>query len=822
MFAKLAKLAARFKLPILIIWLAAAVSLFIFAPTLAKVGVTDDSQFLPANTESTVAEKMLNEKFASPLRGSAGSATIVVFNPSGLSAQNRSEGQKLAAWLVSKDAPAAISNAVSVYSNPALESSLVSQDQTAMIISLDLAVASSSASARQAMKDIRAYVGSQGFSGQIYLSGSAGISYDLLTSVQSTIDKATLVTVVLVFFLLMLIYRSPVAILVPLITIGISYLVSRGLAGYIAASGVNISSLADAYLVVTLFGIGTDYCLFMVSRFKEEVQRQDQKAAGEQTLKRIGPVILASATTVMVALLCLGISQFGMNRTSGYILAMGVAITLVAGLTLTPALISLFGKNLLWPSKLKQARKTTPGNWERIGRLITRRPALFAIPLIVVLFLPYLALPGMRYTADVIEQMPASVESVKGFNILRDHFPPGQLGPLYVVIQAKSDSTAGPAWLPQIAQLSQKIGQIQGVAGVDYSSGPASQLSSLSQQIKAGIQGGSGNLSQLTFINALSSALKDLALRYPGIVQSQNFKDASANLSQISTLSAQLMAGDNTVLPAIVQKAGQISDSLLALSAEFALQTSTPFSDYLRATYFSTDGSLAKIKVNLTSDPYSAQATTTLKEIRTTLQEALNSTFNQAEKTYVGGTTAVQSDIIAINDSDFLRVLILAIFGILLVTILLIRSVTAPLYMILTVLFNFGATLGIATWLFLDVLKQNSEIYMLPIFVFVMLVAVGSDYNIFLVSRIREENRTQPLREAICSSVANTGGVITSCGIILAGTFATLTTASLQLVFQVGAAIGIGVLIDTFLVRAILIPSLAAIVGKWNWWPSKN
>ena len=127
--------------------------------------------------------------------------------------------------------------------------------------------------------------------------------------------------------------------------------------------------------------------------------------------------------------------------------------------------------------------------------------------------------------------------------------------------------------------------------------------------------------------------------------------------------------------------------------------------------------------------------------------------------------------------------------------------------------------MGIATWLFLDVLKQSTLIYMLPIFVFVILIAVGSDYNIFLVSRIREESRQKPMKEAICNAVTNTGGVITSCGIILAGTFATLTSAPLQMVYQVGAAIALGVLIDTFLVRAIVIPSLASIIGRWNWWP---
>ena len=141
--------------------------------------------------------------------------------------------------------------------------------------------------------------------------------------------------------------------------------------------------------------------------------------------------------------------------------------------------------------------------------------------------------------------------------------------------------------------------------------------------------------------------------------------------------------------------------------------------------------------------------------------------------------------------------------------------------MVLTVLFNFGATLGITAWLFLDVLKGENLIYLLPTFVFVMLAAVGADYNIFLVSRIREEAEQKSIKEAVQRAVANTGGVITSCGIILAGTFATLATSSLPMVLQIGAPIAIGVLVDTFLVRALLVPSLAALSGRWSWWPSK-
>ena len=142
--------------------------------------------------------------------------------------------------------------------------------------------------------------------------------------------------------------------------------------------------------------------------------------------------------------------------------------------------------------------------------------------------------------------------------------------------------------------------------------------------------------------------------------------------------------------------------------------------------------------------------------------------------------------------------------------------------MVATVLFNYGATLGVTSWILQDIFKFENLINMLPVFVFVMLAAVGADYNIFLVSRIREEAESKSIKEAVHHAVGNTGNVITSCGIILAGTFATLASSSFPMVLQIGASIAIGVIIDTFVVRALLVPSLAVLSGRWSWWPSKT
>jgi putative drug exporter of the RND superfamily len=826
MFLRLAKFTSKYKVYISVFWVALAVALIIFAPSLSKVGVTDDTQFLPQNTESTQAAALMKEKFSAARDQPVGSTLVVVYNPAGLSEANMQEARNLNDWLLSSEAPANVSRVISIFNNEALRSTLISRDQTAMLIDVDLSTASSSSPSGETVSRIRQYIAEKQPAAKMYVTGSAGVSNDALTSIQKTIDKATLVTVLLVVVLLLLIYRSPVAILVPLITIGISYLVARGVAGFIAVSGANVSSLVDAYLVVTLFGIGTDYCLFMVSRFKEEILQNNPKTAVELALKRIGPVILASATTVIVALLCLGISRFGMNRTSGYILAIGVGITLLAGLTLTPALISLFGQKLLWPARLKQVKSRAGGIWQRTGQFITRRPAVLILAIVILLVLPYLALPKIRYSADMLSQMPKDMGSVQGYKTVKEHFATGELYPVDVLMEYPQGDLTSSASRQEIENISGSLKEVKGVAQVRYVSTPASHLSDLSRQSREiGTNLSLTTATQLSFFQTLPQELTDLGVQYPGVVNSLNFQQIASNLAQASDLAKHISMAAPQNIPVVLEQVkpliAAIADGLAGLSAEFNLQVESQFTQWLKSAYFSNDKSFTRLEIVLSTDPYASESITAIGQIREAMHKAQSASTFQGARYYVGGTSADLTDILAINGSDFLRVLLLSICGIILVTAILLRSIVAPLYMIATVLFNFGATLGIATWLFLDVIKQGSMIYMLPIFVFVILVAVGSDYNIFLVSRIREESHRKSLKEAVREAVANTGGVITSCGIILAGTFATLTTASLQMVFQVGAAIGIGVLIDTFLVRAVLIPSIATLAGRWNWWPSQ-
>ena len=188
----------------------------------------------------------------------------------------------------------------------------------------------------------------------------------------------------------------------------------------------------------------------------------------------------------------------------------------------------------------------------------------------------------------------------------------------------------------------------------------------------------------------------------------------------------------------------------------------------------------------------------------------------------VGGPTAEFADIHTTMDADFPVVAALTVLGILLVLIVLLRSLVAPLYLVATVLLSYVTTMHLAGWVFVEVLGQAGTNTYLSLIVFVLLVALGSDYNIFVTSRIREESASGDLRAGIRRASARTGMVVTSAGIILAGTFGSLMTAPLLILFQIGFAVALGVLIDTLIVRSILVPALAAAFGEWSWWPSRR
>lgn len=821
----LSRFTSRFWEPIIALWIVAAALLFIFAPSLSEVGVTDQTQFLPQGTESAAAA-LLEGKFQRLTPPPAGEALLVVYNQEGLSEADMQNAREVHDWLLSDSGPEHIEKVVSVFESEALRPVLVSADSTAMVMKLDLSVGDLSDDAGVLIDDVRSHVQESCPGTTMYLSGKSGLYQDMFQSVQQTVDRTTIVTIVLVAILLLLVYRSPVAILLPLFAIGCSYLVSAGLVGFLGQAGVKFSTLTSAYLVVIVFGVGTDYCLFIVSRYREELHAREYAEAQSEALGHIAPVIAASALTVMVALLSLGISRLGINQTSGYALAIGVAVTLLAALTLVPALMSAFGRHLFWPTNVKAPPRERRFGWRTIGRSVSARPFLMALPIVLLLLVPYAALPGLDASVDMIDQLPRGADSVKGYRALSERFNMGELYPSYVLVEAGDRNLTSAASRQALGELAQEIAGVEGVTRVVGYAAPAPELSALAEQLRtlSRALAAGGGLDQLGSLQDAGGLLQGLPLQYPGVLQSTNFLQAAGGVARGSALAGQVPATPPAGLAMLryqLQDAvNTIAGGLDGLAAEFRLEASTPFTTYLAASYFSRDRTIARMEFVVDGDTNAPAALDTIGRVRGTLDRSIGASGLDGAAYYVGGSAAQHADIKLTNESDFGKVMVLSVCGILLVIMVLLRSILAPLYMVLTVLLSYGCTMGISVWLFLDVLRHSSIIYLMPLFVFVILVALGADYNIFLVSRIREEARKRPLPEAVSEAVANTGGIITACGIILAGTFATLTISPLLPAVQVGAAVAIGIMIDTFLVRAILVPALARIFGRWNWWPS--
>ncbi|MEI6308671.1 MAG: MMPL family transporter [bacterium] len=974
---------------VILLWGVMAAGLSIFAPSLSQSGVMDETAFLPGDSAALNAQAVLKEKF--PDQVAEGQGLLVLSNPGGLTAADREYATQLGRWLISPAAPPQVKRVLSPLEKAELQAVMTSQDGQALLISVDFSSSGYSAETNAAVEAIRAHVQENKPAGlEVALTGSAAMGKDMMTATLDSTSQTTWVTIILVVAVLLLVYKSPVASLVPLITVALAALVARGLLGWIASGNMQLSSMLDALTVVLVFGAGTDYVLFLVSRFREELSGPGGRSGAIlRTTQRMAPVLLASAGTVILGLLGMLVASFGMIRSNGPAMALSILIAVMAALTLTPSLLFLFGRMLFWPFHKRMERQDGKRgliNWEWVGRLVTRKPAWVVGVVLLLLLAPYPAWLGMRTSFDLIGEIPPKMDSARGFALLGEHFPAGEMAPLEVILTSRDDDLRNPAALASLAALTRKLEGIPGVSAVRSALQPSADLQArtafqVSEQLRAASAslpqfaspstsselaalaangGASGQLAPLRAyleelkaafpslagtapfqktweeLRGLSTAVDELLLsarvdhqlalmgeRLQGLASS--LQDPAALLAgntglagltelrayleelggafpQVKTASAwteglAATVGIEKLAAAFAEQSGaqqnmlpqagmlQLQQVLFALSSSLqSLQESlagqplyflpqnagkeeaeaariavegdlrllregltetasalageaaylipasflqeSPQLGQMVDHYFAPDGSATQLSVLLQDDPYSFPALETSEQVKAVLAEELPSFAGATPgnlAAYVGGVAAMASDMRSTVDRDFLKVQIVVVVAVFLVLVLLLRSLVAPLYLALSVIVSYGTTMGLSALIFQHWLGFGGVNYALPILVFVLLVALGSDYNIFLMSRVREETaRCGDLHEGIRRATVYTGSVITSCGLILAGTFAALAFSPIRMLMQIGLAVALGVLIDTFLVRSLLVPALAALLGRWNWWPSRR
>ena len=956
MFDRLGRLVLRLRFVFVVGWLVAAAYFGAFAPSLSQAGSADETSFLPKDAESLAARQVIAKAFPND---SAPTTALIVFSRSGgLTDADRAAIEGLRPYFEGSGHPDAVLRYVTAENTPSLASMFRSTDGVVELARVDMSTPSFLPRTNAAINAVRAHLADSGvlpsgLSAQV--TGQAGIGRDYLQAIEDGTSRTTLVTIFLVVLVLLLIYRAPLAALAPLMTIGSAFLVSRGVLGFLAQGGWQLSSVLDSFIVVLVFGVGTDYTIFLISRFREELGRNGNEDAVRVTVSRIGAVITASAATVIVGLTSMLAARFGMIQTTGPALAITIFITLLAGLTLTPSLLAIFGRRLFWPlhEKTRTASDEDRGFWAALARRITARPGLLAGLVLILLVIPALGLPMLKENFDVLNELPAGAESRQGFETLSQHLAEGQLMPLTVLIKEPGSSAtafSSRQGLTDIGALEKSIAALPNVQTVrslvdPLGAGTVSDLLRPSVQLAntaaalrkpsstdinvqlsdaslAGVQSSVGYVGGLAaaFPNLSSDELEaansDLATLSSGLVAARKqalvanqldavaaqlqaavsapaSSDTAAQLAALKSYLDELGAAQPAVKPLSSYQSAESAVAALAASANpiafaqllgavgdlstwfkdqptqfyFAPTSVTPSADMvaaqqamagararlpgeldglaaafgpndlyappdLLAAYVSGDGTVARLYVTTSTNPYDTKSFATVRDLRALLATdpghfgtvagvagAGSGTAAAAPQAYVGGATAEFADVQDTISADFLRVAAITIIGILIVLILLLRALVAPVYLVLTVLLSYAMSLSVSALILQHVFGQAGVNYFIPLMVFVLLVALGSDYNIFLMSRVREESSTRELRSGIRVASARTGTVITSAGLILAGTFGALVTSPLQLLFQVGLAVGLGVLIDTFVVRSLLVPAITAFIGEWAWWP---
>ena len=747
-------------------WLAAAAALTAVAPSFSEVGTADVRRFLPTDAPSQRAQALLDRAW--PDEASQDTAAIVVERRGGLRPEDLKALHRVEAWIA-----ASIPEVASVTSGAGdspFAGFLRAEDGAAALTLVRFGTQPFSDQTGRAIERIRARLAVEiPREAAAHVTGAAAIAADQIGAIRDSFDRTAIITLVLILAILLWVYRSPVAAVIPLATIGVAFAISRALAALLADAGVEVASQVETFMLLLVFGAGTDYCLFLLSRYREE-RRADAEGALERTRRRVTKVLIASGATVALAFLSQLSARFGIYRSMGPAIGLAVVVTVAATLTLTPAIARLLGARTFWPAHPEREAGTPAATrrWMRTAQRVTTRPALVLVVGVGLLAVPAVFAVGIRSSFDILDELPAGADARRGFQAVERHFPAGRITPTSVIISAPSrlDDAAGFALARRVHEA---VGTVDGVA------------EALSAPLPAG--------RPITF----------------------EVLDQARALG----LDPDRLAGDPKVLDRV---ASQIS-SPQGLIITPALVRQAPVLQQMMRFFVSADGRLARVIVSVSADPFSNRAIETAEAIGRAADAAVGSDGTDA-RVLVGGPTAFFSDMRRIGNQDFRAMIAIVVALVLVIFALLLRSAVAPFYLLATVLLSFAATLGATVLVFQTIGGAEGISLWVPPFLFIMLVALGADYNIFLMSRIDEEyRRTGDVREATRQGLAVTGRVITSAGLILAGTFAALLAAPMPNLRQIGFALTFGILLDTFVVRTLLVPSATVLLGESAWWP---
>ncbi|MDN7242895.1 MMPL family transporter [Planococcus sp. N028] len=651
-------------------------------------------QSLPDDAQSIIADGKLKEYFPDD----QGTPGILVFHNSEGDVDIEATKEILAA-ITEADLEGVDSIVdISQLPPPAL-AGFFSEDKTTMIIPMSLAAGLGSADFAE-INDEASEIGrdiAAGFDNmEFYITGPAGIAGDTVKLFEQADFVLLIATVLIILVLLIVIYRSPLLAIIPLLATGIVYQVVNQTLAFMGSGGLELTSQTTSIMSILLFAAVIDYSLFVFSRYREELNRYENKyEAMKYAMRATGEPVFFAGGTVLAAMLVLFFADFRDYANFAPIFGTAVFVIMIASITLIPALFTLFGRKAFWPKvpKYGDAKQVKHGIWGPVAKFVVNKPLLSGGLVAILMVVSALNVLNLDFEFDTVKSFPDDMPSRVGYEIVEEKFAKGDIAPSSLMV---------------------------------VSDEPISE-------------------------------------------------EAAANLSDELTAYKEI---------ASARPSGQTED-----------------------------GGAVKYSLALSINPYSAEALDFMEELRNDSAALLEKASIDGE-THFGGITPKLVDERAVNNADIYKIVILETLLILVLLFALTRSWKMPIYMMATILFSYLSALGLGIFL-IDVLFGFDAISTrVPVYAFIFLVALGIDYNIILVSRFMEERKSLKVKEALEIAIRNTGGVISSAGIILAATFAALTTMPIADLFIFGFMVAVGILIDTFLVRGMLLPALILFFEK--------
>ena len=631
-------------------------------------------------------------------------------------------------------------------------------------------------------------------------SGEATVGRDMLRASDESANATEFWTVVLVIFLLVLLYRAPVVALIPMVTVAVAVQIAMNLLQLGALWGiVDLFRGIEVYVTVLCYGAGVDYCFFLIARYREELVVTASEGTGSQVpvttalrraLSRVGAALTASAGTVMCGIGMMVFAQFGKFRQAGVGISFGLAVVLAASLTFTPTLLRLADRWVFWPRRpggsgggragwvatddpFRRWIRSNPvqAGWNRLAEALVRYPATIWITS-VLLMAPFAAWGVWNYTSlsyGLLSELPQDNASVRGATEVQKHFPAGNAGPVTLLLENDSldfDSTDGREFIEQLTGF------------LETRKGPLKLADVRSVTQPYGFSGGSG----------LTGSRIERRIRRQRIRQHYVAELASEAATAGGVRDTEDADDDPAEPDAWVTRVDVVFEE-----DPFSRDSIRQLSDVEAAVR----GHIKASRPAIDPEADSEETDTELLGRRTRLLSI--------------GSTASIRDLKDVTDSDQVRIDVFVLAGVYVILLVLLRRPGISFYLIIGVFFSYFAALGVTFVVFEHVVGSPEDFggldWKVPMFLFTILIAVGEDYNIFLMTRIEEEQAEHGLIGGVLEALKRTGSIIAGCGVIMAGTFSSLLAGSLVGMQQLGFALAFGVLLDTMVVMPLLVPS---------------